>query len=96
MSDDPTEITPLEKAYSEALTAARQAFVDALAAEPNSNPRDFHVGLMCTLMGEVTHVLGSFPPRLAQSYIELFSENLAAQVALSRAERTADTGSTLQ
>ncbi len=96
MSDDFPELTPLETAYREALTAARQTFIAAVMADKTATGRDIHVGLMCTLMGEFTHILGSFPPALAQRYIDLFCAEIAGQVALSRADREAERGSTAQ
>ncbi len=96
MNDDSAEITPLEKAYGEALTAARNTFIDAIMADESATGKNMHVGLMCILMGELTHVLGALPPPLAQRYIDLFCENAAEQVAISRAEREADQGATVQ
>jgi hypothetical protein len=96
MSDDLPELTPLETAYRQALAAVRKEFIDAVMADKTASSKDMHVGLMCTLFGEVTHVLGSFPPALAQRYIDLFCAEIAGQVALSRADREAEHGSTVQ
>jgi hypothetical protein len=58
MSDDLPELTLLETAYRQALAAVRKEFIDAVMADKTASSKDMHVGLMCTLFGEVTHVLG--------------------------------------